>query len=162
MNMRFDSDRLSTACFTGHREQRLPRDFDEGLIRKAILDAIDDGYLTFWNGGATGADTLAAEAVLELRQDHPEIELHMAIPCPNHDKMWTPEQRERLRYIMEHADGMVLVNPEYTAGCMERRNRYMVERSSRVIAIWDGERSGGTWQTVNMAEREGLEVVVVH
>ncbi|GHU91162.1 hypothetical protein FACS1894202_12120 [Clostridia bacterium] len=155
------TSKLTTACFTGHREQRLPSGFDEGRVREAVLQAIDDGYTTFWNGGATGADMIAAEVTLDLRQNYPYISLMLALPCEGQSNKWTGEQRERHAEILRRADGMVLVNPFYTPTCMAERNRYMVERSSRLIAVWDGERRGGTWQTVNMAQKAGLEIVTL-
>ncbi|GHV33854.1 hypothetical protein FACS18949_08820 [Clostridia bacterium] len=155
------TNKLTSACFTGHRAQRMPEDFDEGRIKDAVLEAIDEGYTIFWNGGATGADMLAAEVTLELRQDYPYIKLMLALPCEGQSRKWTEEQQERHAEILHRADGMVLVNPYYTPSCMAERNRYMVQRCSRLIAVWDGERRGGTWQTINMARKDGLELVTI-
>ena len=43
---------------------------------------------------------------------------------------------------------------------MQRRNRYMVEHSGRIIAVFDGQ-DGGTKRTVEYAMRQGLEVVLL-
>ena len=43
---------------------------------------------------------------------------------------------------------------------MQRRNRYMVDHASRLIAVFDGQ-EGGTRRTVEYALRSGLEVVYV-
>ena len=47
----------------------------------------------------------------------------------------------------------------YTPGCMMRRNRYMVDRSNRLIALFDGNPGGGTCNTLLYAIREALEVI---
>ena len=44
---------------------------------------------------------------------------------------------------------------------MMRRNRYMVDRSARVIAVYDGIPKGGTAQTLAYALRRGLETDIL-
>lgn len=36
---------------------------------------------------------------------------------------------------------------------MLERNRYMVDKSDYVFAIWNGERKGGTWYTMEYAKK---------
>ena len=43
---------------------------------------------------------------------------------------------------------------------MQKRNEYMVDKSDLVIAFWNGEESGGTWNTINYAERKGKQLVI--
>ena len=43
----------------------------------------------------------------------------------------------------------------YAPGCMQRRNRYMVDHSALVIAVYDGS-AGGTRQTLEYAIRRGV------
>ncbi len=42
-----------------------------------------------------------------------------------------------------------------TPGCMQRRNRYMVDRSSLLIAVYDGIPQGGTLNTLSYAMGKG-------
>jgi hypothetical protein len=42
---------------------------------------------------------------------------------------------------------------------MMKRNRYMVDKSSMLIACFDG-RPGGTMSTVLYAQRAGLDVII--
>ena len=44
---------------------------------------------------------------------------------------------------------------------MNRRNRYMVDRACRIIAVYDGEPRGGTAQTLAYAMRQGLELDIL-
>ena len=50
-----------------------------------------------------------------------------------------------------------LLEEQYSTGCMLRRNEYMVDCSSTLIACFDG-RPGGTMNTIVYAKREGLAV----
>jgi predicted Rossmann fold nucleotide-binding protein DprA/Smf involved in DNA uptake len=53
-----------------------------------------------------------------------------------------------------------MVQRHYDRGCMQRRNRYMVDRSARLIAAYDGL-LGGTMYTIHYAMRRGVDVVIV-
>ena len=63
-------DRISGCCFTGHRPDALPAYGNEAseemqslvyLLDRAVERAIEDGVTEFYDGGAQGFDTLAAE-----------------------------------------------------------------------------------------------------
>ena len=51
-----------------------------------------------------------------------------------------------------------MVSEKYTPGCMQRRNRYMVDHASLLIAAHDGL-PGGTRNTIEYALRRGVPVV---
>ena len=71
-----------TACFTGHRE--LPTDDLPEISKRledTLLTLIEQGYCYFGAGGALGFDTLAAQAVLRLRERYPQIRLILVLPC---------------------------------------------------------------------------------
>ena len=53
-----------------------------------------------------------------------------------------------------------MVSPSYLPDAMERRNRAMIERAERLIAVFDGKK-GGTRNTVLMAHKEGLELRIL-
>lgn len=75
-------NRLHTCCFTGHRD--IPPEILPALAAKVeaeVLELIADGIRYFYAGGALGFDTLAAETVLRLRDQFPQIRLILALPC---------------------------------------------------------------------------------
>ena len=51
-----------------------------------------------------------------------------------------------------------MVQQSYTPGCMQRRNRYMVDHASLLIAVNDGAR-GGTRSTIEYAFKRGVNVL---
>ena len=59
---------------------------------------------------------------------------------------------------MDQCDLETLVQEEYTPDCMLRRNRYMVDHSAMVIAVYDGQ-SGGTRRTLEYAIRRQVPFV---
>ena len=54
-----------------------------------------------------------------------------------------------------------MVQHTYTPGCMGRRNRYMVDRSSLLLAVYDGTPRGGTMNTLAYAMRQGVQTVIL-
>ena len=84
-----------TCCFTGHRKISAKMlDTVSARLKETVDLAIQNGYRRFITGGATGFDTLSAQAVLNAKQEHKrkKIKLILAIPCPEQADGW--EQRE--------------------------------------------------------------------
>lgn len=160
-----------TCCFTGHRPQNLPWGFDESdprcialkvRLSIAIQQVIKHGVTHFITGMALGVDQWAAEAVIEIKEAHPErsITLEAVLPCEDQAKKWRREAIERYHKILKRCDFVLPLQKSYTRDCMEHRNRYMVDHSQFVIAVWDGSPSG-TGGTVRYAKSLGKTVIVL-
>jgi len=157
-----EEKRKHRCCFTGHRPEKLNMsEFEvKKLLEKAIDDAINDGFTTFISGGARGVDLYAAEIVIEKRKNNPDIKLIMAIPHPDFEKRWNPDDRLLYDYAIKNADLVKLINDHYFKGCYQIRNIWMVDRSSRVIAVYNGT-AGGTRNTVDYAHSKEIKIVFV-
>ncbi len=161
-------ERLKPACsFTGHREAKLPwfgNESDERCInlKTRIFDAAESVYRAgithFICGMATGCDMYFCEAVLELREQHPDITLEAAIPWDGQSEGWSTVLKQRYTRLVEDCDYYTLVQQSYTPDCLMRRNRYMVDNAAVLIAAFNG-RPGGTMSTMHYAMRRGLEII---
>lgn len=109
---------------------------------------------------ALGMDMYAAEAVLTLREQYPEITLEIAIPHDGQTAKWPQSLRDRAERIREEADVITWIAHEYTKRCLFDRNYYMVSHCSVLLACFDGQ-AGGTAQTIETAHRLGRLVTVV-
>ena len=165
----FESKIEQTCCFTGHRSHKLPwgenkcdsRYLKTKLeLKKTIIRAIRRGYTTFVSGMATGADMMCAELALELKHMFPNIKLMCVMPCKNQDKLWSETQKSRYKSILTLADGVVCLQGRYTKRCMEERNKYMVDNSTLIIAVFDGT-EGGTKNTIEYAKQKGKEIISI-
>ena len=107
---------------------------------------------------AMGCDLYFCEAVLALRERHPDVTVEAAIPCPTQADAWPPAQRERYDRLVAACDFETMVSGQYTSTCMLRRDRYLVDHASLLIAAFDGT-SGGTRYTVEYALNQGLAIV---
>lgn len=162
-----EMERETTCCFTGHRPEKLPWGMDETdprctALKKRLGDVVDSAYESgmrhFICGMARGSDFYFAETVLELRKRHPEVTLEAAIPCASQSSGWRREEQDRWRALVALCDLETLIQEHYDAGCMLRRNRYMVDHSSLVIAVYDGT-NGGTRRTLEYAIRQKVPFV---
>ena len=162
--------KTKTCCFTGHRPQSLPFGFNENdsrcaalkqTLREQIIRLIEEENVThFISGMAIGIDMYAAEIVLNLKKSYPGITLESAIPCETQAVKWSVALRERYYDIAAKCDKETMLQTHYTPDCMDKRNRYMVDHSDVVIAVWSG-RPSGTSKTVTYALAKGKPVVVI-
>jgi uncharacterized phage-like protein YoqJ len=159
--------RESACCFTGHRPNKLPWHYDEtdprcaaakSWLDKAVEDAYEDGYRHFICGMAMGGDFYFCESVIKLRDQHPEVILEAAIPCPQQSQHWPTEQILRYVKLCGQCNLVNVLQSSYDRACMLRRDRYMVARSGRIISLFNGT-PGGTMQTLAYALQEKLEIV---
>lgn len=159
-----------TCCFTGHRPKNLPWEYNEkGIsflifkfkLTKEIKKAIKNNYCNFISGMALGVDILAAKIILKLKKSHPNITLECAIPCKNQTLKWQQKDIAVYNQILSKADTITYVsNENYFNGCMQKRNEYMIDNSSLLIAVFNGK-SGGTQQTINLAKKRKIYIKIL-
>ena len=151
--------RSKKVCFTGHRE--LPAD-DLPEISKRLEDTlatlIEQGYRYFGAGGALGFDTLAAQAVLRLRERYPQIRLILVLPCLNQTRGWPQADVDIYEELKRRADKVTYTSEHYFQGCMQKRNRHLVDNSS-VCICYLTKPTGGPSYPVNYARRSGLRII---
>lgn len=159
-------ERETTCCFTGHRPDKLPWQTEEtdprclalkNEIAATLEVAYNEGYRHFICGMALGCDLYFGEAVVALRQKHTDVTLEAAVPCEEQADRWSEAEQARYRRLLKLCDYETMVQRHYTRGCMLRRNRYMVDRSSLLLAAFDGT-AGGTMYTVSYAIKKGLTI----
>lgn len=159
-------------CFTGHRPEHLPWGREETgqlcsayykKLWRAIEEQVDAGCRIFYCGMAQGVDTMAAQIVLGLREDRPELALKLIAVCPHRDQAtrWSAKDKSRHAVLLGLADEVVILSETYIPSCYHQRNRYMVDRSDVVIAGFDGITRGGTASTVAYARKKGRRIVLV-
>ena len=151
---------MDACCFTGHR--KIPPALS-GDLQKKLIQTIDRLYeenriVTYYAGGAQGFDALASEAVIERRAEIPALRLVVVMPHAEQAARWSMEDRARHKHITDAADEVICLAEHYYRGCMQRRNRYLVDRSD-VCVCYLTEQTGGTAYTVKYAKKRGLDIV---
>ena len=90
------------AAFTGHRKQRLMQENKDyrnlsGQIRGKVITMIknlyEEGFREFYSGMAEGFDMIAAEAVLQLKEQYEDMTLAAAIPFRAQAEWFDPQDQ---------------------------------------------------------------------
>ena len=153
-----------SACFTGHRNIVT----DKVMLSEQLYAVIEklitsQGVTDFYAGGAYGFDALASFTVLKLRENYPQVKLHLILPCSKDEqtKQWTAEHKAELDKLLGLADSVEYVSDRYYNGCMKDRNARLVELATVCcISYWNPNNfRSGTGQTVRMAQKKGIRVI---
>lgn len=158
-------------AFTGHRPRKFPWGYNEADARcvalketlaKEIAKLVETGYTDFLSGMAEGTDAWAAMAVLALKKENPALKLHCVLPCEGQADGWAASARELYFSILEQADDIIYVSREYSKDCMLKRNRYLVDHATCLLAVYNGEWRGGTAMTVRYAGKLEREIIILN
>lgn len=158
-----EEKRRHRCCFTGHRPEKLSigdTELREGL-EVAIDEAINDGYCTFISGMSRGTDLWAASIVLNRKKKRPDLHLICAVPHPGFENRWGRDWQALYHDILAAADLVRTISVSYSIDCYQKRNCWMVDHSSRVIAAFNGSK-GGTHNTILYAKQQGVDVRIIH
>lgn len=166
---------MTTACFTGHRkisdeyynkanpsaEWHTLRQFMDQIIKGMIGSPNNVDH--FISGLAIGVDMLAAESVAYVRSfGGPAIRLTGAIPFPSQPSKWPEPTRVQWANICELCNEVVSVSADpYSPQKMQIRNEWMVDESDYVIAVWNGVKSGGTWNCMSYALSKNKPILTI-
>ena len=161
-------------CITGYRPVKLPSKYGYDIhnkawedLKRAFLDVSlflygKDRALSIYTGMALGVDQAFAEEAFYLRSLLPSVSCIAAIPCHNQESKWPVPSREQYHKILEQCDKAIYVTQgRFTPDCMELRNRWMVDRSDIVVAVYDGKR-GGTKNCIDYARKNNKPVIAIH
>ncbi len=157
-------------CFTGHRPDRLGgyasnpmQSWVKESLKIAIKRAIDSEIESFISGGALGVDQWATEIVIEIKKQVKPVSLCIAKPFRSQATKWTKEAQGEYEKILHGSDKVVEVSEGvYAAWKMHKRNRWMVDRSKFIIAVFDQVQKGGTWNCLEYALKKGKKVFVIN
>lgn len=172
---------MKTIAFTGHRPDKLyGYDFsnEKYLQLKAKLTAIlsnkiqFDNADTFITGGALGFDILAYDVVEKLKENN-NIKHILAIPFMKQATKWNYQnvlKYQKVKAVSEciyvdHLDAYAikgLIPDEYHPAKMQKRNEWMVDNCDILIACWDGNKKGGTYNCVRYAQKIGKEIILIN
>lgn len=134
---------------TGHRKL----EHDETSIRIHIR-----GYLRkikpvrVYIGMAIGFDLMVAQECLKMK-----IPYVACVPFSGQEKYWLPGQRKLYRELLEKAEKVeVLFQDGFASWKYLKRNEFMVNAATHVMAYWNGQERSGTGHAVKLADQKLL------
>ena len=147
-------------ALTGHREQRLGLPSDvaakewepiRSWIRKQILDS---NATEVFSGMAGGSDLAIAYEVAKMKEEGYRIKLTCVFPCKGYGT-----KSKHYSYIVGKADRIVNIHPKWQKGCDDDRDQYMVNHCDILLAVFDGQETGGVYSTIRKAEKLGKPII---
>lgn len=141
-------------AFTGHRNAS---GLDYNLLDKVIYDLIKTGTKKFISGMALGFDIAAAQSVLAYKKEY-DISLVACIPCGNQSARFKEKDKILYNSVLGKCDEVITLSSEYYKGCMQERDRFMVDNCD-IVVCYLRRNFGGTFYTVNYARKKGKKII---
>ena len=109
-------------CFTGHCDSTpYTPDTVFEQTKSIVTLLVSKDFKYFGTGGALGFDTIAAQAVLSVKETHPEVKLILVLPCENQTKYWKQQDIDVYNDIKLKADKVKVLASHYYNGCMQKK-----------------------------------------
>src|SRR6478735_3139250 len=138
-------------AFTGHRPERLGDNMSRA--EQAIVKYLEEKRPSkVISGMARGVDLFAFTHSIRLG-----IPAVAALPWFGHGSNWPDEHKKAFYELLEKAAHVEVCSDveEYKPWIYDARDRWMVDNSEELEAVWDGVASGGTYNTIKYAEKVG-------
>lgn len=141
--------------FTGHRPEGLGDDLAGAwiAIKEFLMGSRPERVIS---GMAQGVDSIAFDIADELG-----IPVIAAVPWTGYGSLWPQEHQRQYLKRLERAERVHVVSQAeiYHQGIEQLRNRWMVDNSDTLVAVWNGVRKGGTWNCIEYCQKAGRSPV---
>lgn len=164
-------DRNHSVCFSGHRPKKLLQNYTDknkfyndliNTLQDQIMDTIKSGYTHFYSGMAQGTDLIASDIIIKLKNQNCNIHHHAVYPFATQSNSYSPYWKNLFMKVLTNSDSNTVLNKSYVKGCYHQRNKYLIDNSSILIAVFDGDYKSGTGQTIKYALKREIEVRIIH
>lgn len=153
---------MKNVCFTGHRKINITENLINKLEKNLCFLIESNNAENFYSGGAIGWDTLCSQIIIKLRNEYPNIQLHLILPCceAEQTRFWSESQKTAYRTILAAANTVEYLSQHYYNGCMKKRNNRLVELADCCLCYYNHNNIGsGTGQTVRIAEAKNIPII---
>lgn len=135
---------------TGHRPQHLVPGQSDWICSelRRVIDKVQPDVAI--SGLALGVDTWFATTVL----DYP-CDLYAYCPGPWQADRWPIPDQTVWANLRSMAAKVFDESPQYHPGAFHARNQAMVNHASEAIVVWNGKRSGGTYDALRRIHLAG-------
>lgn len=134
-------------------------------LRNQLIPLIEEGLEWVIISGQLGIELWAAELVIELREDYPNLQLAVITPFLEQEKNWQDQRQEEYQSILAQADYVnSITNREYEGPWQFRaKNNFLLDHSDALLIIYDEEKEGSPKyimkEAMERAEIEGYTYI---
>jgi uncharacterized phage-like protein YoqJ len=157
-----------TLSLTGHRPNKLwGYNLTQGkypilqkTLQNIIITKLKNYHTVICHSGmALGADTVWANAIIKTQKLYPNRIIFVAdIPCNHQEKRWPNVSQVQYQNILRYANQKIIYANTYNFHCMQDHNVGMLDACDELIAVWNGDLTGGTANAVKYAQSINLDI----
>jgi uncharacterized phage-like protein YoqJ len=127
-------------------------------IKRQITSLLDEGLEWIIVSGQWGVELWAAEAVLELRETHTNLQLAVITPFLEQEENWNEEKKALYENIIKKADYVNSVTKSKYSGPWQfaEKNKFLLRNSDGMILVYDEENEGSPKYIKKQAVQRGL------
>jgi uncharacterized phage-like protein YoqJ len=101
------------------------------------------------SGMALGWDTAVAN--IAFKENIPFV---AAVPFPQQADIWPQAERDLWEFLLSKAERVIRVSESYSPEALKKRNKVIVDESTEIVSLWNGNRRSGTGHCIRIAELE--------
>ena len=144
-----------TCCFTGHKNLTQEQAIEAlHLLIKRVNELTIEGYTHFISSFANDTDVLLAQIIGSFRYKNKNLVLEAVIPIEN--KL---NSLDKIKYALMLYNKVTVMQEQRGHECFQKRNKYMIDNSGVVVALWDEKTSKEAYNAVNYARSQGKEII---
>lgn len=145
--------------FYDRLRERLVRIIERSLEKYPIVEC--------HSGMALGADTIWAEAIIECRQRYGDARVIFVadIPDYNQSSRWPPYSQQKWSDLMSYAEKTNTYNQNDGKSygyVLNQRNIGMIDACDLLIAVYNGDKFGGTANAVKYGQSKNKYITHIH
>lgn len=164
---------IKVAAITGYKPHELGIfkndhpgvEYIKRAIKKVLLPLLEEGLEWILVSGQLGVELWAAELVLELQMEFPDLKLAVITPFLGQEENWKEETKEFYEFIVSQADFLDSVTrKKYESPAQFKlKNAFFVEKTDALIILYDEEKQGSPQYILREAEKkEGYEIFTIN
>lgn len=149
---------IKSCCFIGHNSIPISLIMRLKAI-SAMEDLIDQGVTDFYAAGIVGWDMICEKAFLRLREEYPQIKLHLLLSQYKKSRMKNRNKDPNKNFgaVLSSSDG---VEFDFVEGCLTKRMAKIVELSDCCLCYYEKiASSSSTALTIRLAEKKGIKII---
>lgn len=155
---------IKNLLVTGYKSHELGifKENHEGIVyikkavEKRLLSFIDEGLKWVVISGQLGVECWAGEVVIDLKKDYPDLQLAVLLPFLEQEANWKEERKNQYYELLSNADFVDAISkkPYESPKQLSMKNRYLVEKTDAILALYDEEKQGSPDFYIEQAKRK--------
>ena len=159
-------------CFIGYKREKLPTDKNsidnlELLLEEQIKQAAEENFRDFYFSTNYGFDFIAITTALiynvfKYNKKGKHINIIAVVPFDTQADGWSKKYKENYYDIISRCDRVITLSEYYKDGCINEKNKFIVDNSSRLICYCDEQSTDENDEvlaTLNYAKKQNKETV---